>query len=387
VSSTFAKWEEGLRKKQEAGLAEAEFRSVPIDHTLQTGNPPTTDDEFKDRLIENAIDFLEGAIKQFKEQPKYSVIHFYAAVELFLKARLIKEHWSLIVFRDPDRHRFENGDFISVPFDVICERLRKVVQSAIPERAQKNFDTIRKHRNKMIHFFHPDENKSATAMRSVAEEQLRAWYDLNQLLLSQWAPVFEDHRDRLNGIERALKSHREYLQAKFDDLTPKIEQDKQAGVKFLACSSCKFEASRVTDIIGDLHEYNCLVCGFSKKSLDFECPECGEFSNLEDGSLFTCWNCDRKLDERGLVNEINEFVVTKDNYFDAVVPANCSECEGYRTVVEYKSEYLCVNCFTVCEQLEACGWCGEYNNGDMDGSSYSGCSVCDGAAGWHRDKD
>jgi hypothetical protein len=70
-----------------------------------------------------------------------------------------------------------------------------------------------------------------------------------------------------------------------------------------------------------------------------------------------------KLDERGLVNEINEFVVTKDNYFDAVVPANCSECEGYRTVVEYESEYLCVNCFTVCEQLEACGWCGAESAG------------------------
>ena len=223
------------------------------------------------------------------------MIHFYAAVELFLKARLIKEHWSLIVFRDPDRHKFEIGDFISVPFDVICERLRKVVQSAIPERAQKNFDAIRKLSQQMVHFFHPDENRSVPALQSVAGEQLRAWYDLNQLLLSQWAPVFEDCRDRLNGIEKALKGHRVYLQAKFDDLVPKIEEEKQSGIKFLACSSCKFEAARVTDVIGDLHEYDCLVCGFWEKSLYFACPKCLEFSNLGDGGSFTCWNCGRSL--------------------------------------------------------------------------------------------
>ena len=49
------------------------------------------------RLVENAFDFLFKAISEIEGQPKYSVIHFYAAVELFVKARLMKEHWSLVI--------------------------------------------------------------------------------------------------------------------------------------------------------------------------------------------------------------------------------------------------------------------------------------------------
>ena len=39
-------------------------------------------------LVENAIDFLNQAADELANNPKYSVIHFYTAVELLLKARL-----------------------------------------------------------------------------------------------------------------------------------------------------------------------------------------------------------------------------------------------------------------------------------------------------------
>ena len=45
-----------------------------------------------ERLVENAMDFLHRSIDEFSEHPKFSVIHFHAAVELFLKARLMAEH-------------------------------------------------------------------------------------------------------------------------------------------------------------------------------------------------------------------------------------------------------------------------------------------------------
>lgn len=49
------------------------------------------------KLVENAFDFLDKAGREFENEPKYSVIHFYAALELFLKARLLHEHWTLIL--------------------------------------------------------------------------------------------------------------------------------------------------------------------------------------------------------------------------------------------------------------------------------------------------
>jgi len=42
-------------------------------------------------LVDNALNFLDQAFNELRASPKYSVIHFYAAVELFLKARLLRD--------------------------------------------------------------------------------------------------------------------------------------------------------------------------------------------------------------------------------------------------------------------------------------------------------
>jgi hypothetical protein len=56
-----------------------------------------------------------------------------------------------------------------------------------------------------------------------------------------------------------------------------------------------------------------------------------------------------KHDGQALIEHLNEFQITKDNYFDAIVPANCADCDGYHTVVQYKDEYLCVACLSVAD--------------------------------------
>lgn len=127
-------------------------------------------EEWQTRLTDNAIDFLNRAIDEFKDRPKYSIINFYTAVELFLKARLSREHWSLIVRKSPDRKKFEAGDFDSVTFDEACERLKNVVESPVPERARNNFDAIRKHRNKMVHFFHDVDGGTGAPIEVIARE-------------------------------------------------------------------------------------------------------------------------------------------------------------------------------------------------------------------------
>ena len=48
-------------------------------------------------LVRNAIDFLKKSVDELEGSPKYSVIHFCSAIELFLKARLLVEHWTLII--------------------------------------------------------------------------------------------------------------------------------------------------------------------------------------------------------------------------------------------------------------------------------------------------
>jgi hypothetical protein len=53
----------------------------------------------------NGLDYLKSVIEHLRDKPdqrnlKYAVLHLQAAVEVLLKARLIREHWSL-VFEKP----------------------------------------------------------------------------------------------------------------------------------------------------------------------------------------------------------------------------------------------------------------------------------------------
>jgi hypothetical protein len=336
------------------------------------------------RLTENAIDFLNRAIDEFETEPKYSIINFYSAVELFLKARLLKEHWSLVVSRDPDRKKFESGDFHSVTFDEACSRLAKVVQSPISESATKNFHAVRNHRNRMVNFFHSTQRKAGD-VESIALEQLRAWHDLNRLLTNNWKPLFNSYEKDFAAIEKKLGAHRAYFQAKFDSLKPSLDARQKAGASFIVCGSCSFKSAEDLIVVGDLHEASCAVCGYESKWLNFTCPACSEVSGLSDGGEFSCGSCGHTLSAEGIASELNEFVATKDNYFDAKVPANCSDCSSYHSIVEYKDGHLCVVCFSNDEELQQCGWCNEFTNSDMEYSYYGGCGFCDGKAGWDND--
>jgi len=240
-------------------------------------------EELFNNLVENALDFLVRAIGEFENEPKFSIIHFYTAIELFLKARLLREHWSLVVSRDPDRKRFEAGDFHSVSFAAACDRLSKVMQSPIGDQTLKNFDAVRKHRNKMVHFFHEADGASDATIKQIALEQLKAWAGLHQLLTSQWAPIFDDHTKRFNAIEESLRKHREYLRAKYDELLPSIKEERGAGFTYIVCDSCHFEAARAEEIIGNLCEAACRVCGFGSRFFNYRCDECENESPLYDG--------------------------------------------------------------------------------------------------------
>ncbi len=53
------------------------------------------------RMTLNAMRFLRLAVQDVANRPDQMAIRVYTAIELILKARLLHEHWSLIVAKNP----------------------------------------------------------------------------------------------------------------------------------------------------------------------------------------------------------------------------------------------------------------------------------------------
>jgi len=87
-------------------------------------------DKLFDSLMTNAFDFLSKSIEEFDENPKYSLVNFYSAIELLLKARLLYDHWSMVVAKGSDLNydSFIKGDFQSVTSKDSIYRLRNALK-------------------------------------------------------------------------------------------------------------------------------------------------------------------------------------------------------------------------------------------------------------------
>lgn len=349
------------------------------------------------RLVENAMDFLSVSIEEFDERPKFSVIHFHAAIELFLKARLMAEHWSLVVSnrKDPDWDKFVAGDFISVSLDEAADKLDKIVRSGLNKQELDTFRRLTRHRNKMVHFFHEamsaEENEKLSRAIAIAKEQLIAWYLLHKILTARWSDVFSPWTENLEEVDRRLRKLHAFLQVVFDQLAPEIAKKKAAGAIFKDCPSCGFESQEHLDEIKGPYEAKCLVCGLVDKCLTIECPDCGTRVLFVNEGFGECENCKRKFEPEDLAEELIESGaahIAAMEGDDSWNPGNCSECDGYHTVVrigEDGDRHLCTSCFGEFESVQVCGWCNELNTGDMEQSYWSGCNFCDGKAGWESD--
>lgn len=352
----------------------------------------TSHDLFR-RLTNNGLDFLARSIEEFNKYPKYSVIHFHAAVELFLKARLMAEHWSLVVGKrqEPDWDKFESGEFISVSLDEAADRLDKVVRNGLTNQELKAFRDVTKHRNKMVHFFHEAHTaeESEKLQRAIAREQLTAWYLLHRLLTTRWDDVFAPWAAQIAAIDSELRKLHDFLKVVFDHIKPDIQARIKVGEIFDDCPSCGFEARWNDSDLKTVYEAECLVCGLTDRVLRVECPDCGNIVTFVNEGRGECESCGKSFEPE----DVADILVDSGGAHIAAMEGdyswgfgNCSDCDGYHTVVRTEDDnYVCASCFGVFEQVGECGWCNEFNTGDMEDSFYTGCNFCDGRLGWEKD--
>ena len=340
-------------------------------------------------LIENGIDFLHKSIEELDEHPKFSMINFHAAMELFLKARLMVEHWSLVVSQRENLNfdKFISGDSRSVSLTTAAERLDLVVKSGLKPDELDAFHEIANHRNRMVHFFHPisSAEEKLEETQTVVRQQLKAWWFLHRILTVRWKDVFGKWADEFSQIDIELKKMHTYLEIVYAKYKLEIDEKIKNGEIVEKCPSCNFQSQLHEKEKNIIYVANCIVCDLSTKSLWIECPSCaGRVFFIAEG-FGECSCCPRTFEPSDLVCELldpERMHTARKDGDDSYDLGNCSDCDGFETVVQLDSEtYLCTSCFLELEHIQKCQSCATPNTGDMSDSSWAGCNHCDGAVG------
>lgn len=352
-----------------------------------------SEQELFDALTKSAFEFLSRAIEQFSASAKFSTIHFAIAIELFLKARLMREHWSLLLDKpdQADKAAFFRGDAKTVTPEQALERLRRIAMVVIPPTSREIFAKIAQHRNKMVHFVHAGEAniEGPDGMQTIAEEQCAGWLAL-RTLLGEW-PEFSAYNQEIRTISFKMEGHRAYLQKSFEAKADDIQAHRNAGGRVINCPSCNFEAAKVGEPIGAIADATCVVCRYFRGSeitvpcLNEDCRQAIHFTSY-DGLPLVCPTCDEPVSKK-MVKEFLDTgeVITKHNYLD-YTPINCPECSGYHSVVEHHSIFVCSECYASDNRFGICGHCSEGQLGGVpEYSSLVGCEFCEGNADRHAD--
>ncbi len=211
------------------------------------------------RVIENALDFIVRAAQDFwddtltpEQQLKYSTIELFEGIELLLKARLMQVHNGFVLknIDSYNKNNFESGDFISVNFDTACSRIRSFCGIELEQAEYTAFDNLRKLRNRYVHF-HCDESKEA-----VLSIQVQAWHHILHRLENRFlGQLTAIHSQALDTARSSMLRSEQFLQVRYKESLPTIEQAKQKGLMILECTICNMQSC----IVGD-GEPSCPVC-------------------------------------------------------------------------------------------------------------------------------
>ena len=220
--------------------------------------------ELFDALAKSAFEFLRRVINEFSESAKFSTIHFATAIELFLKARLMREHWSLLLDKpdQADKAAFFRGDAKTVALDQTVDRLRRIATIAIPSRRAISSPGSPSTGTRWCISYTPARQipMGSDGLQKIAEEQCAGWLAL-RTLLSEWLE-FADYERDIWQISVKMEGHQAYLHKVFEAKARELQAHRDAGGRVTRCPSCRFESVKVEEATNAIAEANCVVCHF-----------------------------------------------------------------------------------------------------------------------------
>ncbi|MXG35542.1 hsdR, partial [Escherichia coli] len=183
-------------------------------------------------LINNGLEFLDKAREELEaSKAKFSVVSFWTAVEILLKVPLVHEHWSLVCSKKttPKKQAYRNGDFQSITYEETRSLLRDVLEKPLPPDTHNAFEKVRKHRNRVVHFYH--SAFTYADQEQIQKEQADAWFALNRFMRDQWLSIFDEPLTLKRALDEdgMLRNSLFYADAKFRYLKPELDGLKKQG--------------------------------------------------------------------------------------------------------------------------------------------------------------
>lgn len=350
---------------------------------------PQTNEQLFDSLVLNAVDFLDASIDNLDKRPKNSIVDFYTAIELFLKARLMLEHWSLILEEPGNAHiqNFSVGDFKSVYLDGAVKRLRTILDIKLGDKVISNFKALGEHRNQIVHFAHTEYSSLQANKAGVVAQQWSSWHHLNNLLSVEWKSDFVKYQKDFERIHKKMLAQKNFLDARFAELSERIEILKKRGVTVVACNQCGFDAGEVKETKKWGDEYECLVCeshdvALRKVNDMLDCPFCDKPFEFFNSELKSCPSCNHEINTNILIKLCKKKYKSGDEWWEkgGDYIAGCHECKHTPNSVFYiDGQWSCVSCFDRGWSAINCPHCDEYVTGDMEKIKYFACYKCEDA--------
>jgi hypothetical protein len=346
-----------------------------------------TKEEMFDALVKNAIDFLDSALDDLDQRPKNSIVDFYTSIELFLKAKLMSEHWTLIISKPEiaNINNFQLGDFHSIFLDDAVKRLKHILNEPLSDKAINNFKVLGAHRNQIVHFAHTDYPDFNATKAGIVVEQWSSWIYLYQLLTDQWVNVFQKYLPEVKRINKRMMEQVEFIEARYEELKPEIEIKIKSGEKIIDCGHCQMKSAIIENSHKWGDDYKCLVCGAKDTSTKttnatIPCPKCGkEFEFFHEG-LEECPNCEEVITTDTLIGQCEKKYIEGDAWWEEGGPCitECHICKNERPSVFYiDGLWSCVSCYDRGWAALSCDHCGKYITvGDMEEYKAIGCFKC-----------
>ncbi|WP_236450507.1 hypothetical protein [Stutzerimonas stutzeri] len=346
-----------------------------------------TKEELFDALVRNALGFVNTSIDHLQQKPKNAIVDLYTAIELFLKARLMKEHWTLMLAK-PETGDLQNlavGDFLSVSLDDALKRIQSILGEKIDQDASDNFKALGEHRNQIVHFAHSGMDNPSKTQAGVIVETWASWHYLHALLTGPWEAVFQPYAVELQVLNQRMMRQGDFIKARFEILKPQIEIQEKKGNKIVPCGHCHMSAA----IVGETHpwgiDYTCMVCGVGDTAVEecnaeLHCPGCNAPFKFFEKGLHACPACGHQITTDILIDLCTKQFPEGDDWCEEghVHIASCHKCQHPQPSVFFiEGMWSCVSCFDRGWGAVACERCGEFVTGDMERIKYFACHKCE----------